>query len=73
LEVQEVNWKNRGSISGEAVQEGGQRHGGDLENAAGGRETFRKLNAPELLLEAAAGATYVNGKRVKNDNQRVPA
>jgi putative transposase len=28
-------------------------------------QTFRRLDAPELLAEIAEGATYVNGVRVK--------
>jgi putative transposase len=35
--------------------------------------TFRNLNAPELLPAVAKGATYVNGKPVKSEEQPVPA
>ncbi len=34
---------------------------------------FRKLNAPEPLAEVAAGATYVGGKRVRQDWETVAA
>ena len=30
-------------------------------------QTFRRLDAPELLAEIAEGVTYVNGVRVKSD------
>jgi len=36
-------------------------------------KSFRTLTAPELLVEVAAGATYVNGKRTKSDEERVLA
>jgi putative transposase len=36
-------------------------------------QSFRKLNAPELLAEVAEGATYVNGIRVGKGRKRVPA
>jgi putative transposase len=35
--------------------------------------TFRNLNAPELLPAVAKGATYINGKPVKSEEQPVPA
>jgi len=34
---------------------------------------FRKLNAPELLIEVAAGAVYVNGVRNRRSKKQVPA
>jgi putative transposase len=34
---------------------------------------FRNLTAPDRLAEVADGATYVNGKRVKDTNTKVPA
>jgi putative transposase len=34
---------------------------------------FRKLNAPELLIEVAAGAVYVNGVRSRKSKKQVPA
>ena len=34
---------------------------------------FRKLNAPELLAEVAAGATYVNGGRQRAAQEKVAA
>jgi putative transposase len=36
-------------------------------------KSFRKLNAPELLAEAAEGVKYVNGIRVNKGKNRVPA
>jgi putative transposase len=36
-------------------------------------KSFRKLNAPELLAEVAAGAVYVNGMRIKKAKKKVPA
>jgi putative transposase len=37
-------------------------------------QSFRRLNAPELLADVADGADYVNGKKVKQaDQRRVPA
>jgi len=36
-------------------------------------QSFRKLDAPELLPEVADGATYVNGLRVKTKKERVRA
>jgi transposase-like protein len=36
-------------------------------------QSFRKLDAPELLAEVADGATYVNGIRAKTKKGRVPA
>ena len=38
-------------------------------------QSFRKLDAPELLAEVAAGATYVDGVRVKENavKGKVPA
>jgi putative transposase len=36
-------------------------------------KTFRKLNAPHLLVAVSAGATYVDGKPVKSHSDRVAA
>lgn len=36
-------------------------------------KSFRKLNAPDLLVEVADGATYVNGLKVKPKTGKVPA
>ena len=36
-------------------------------------KSFRKLNAPELLAEVAAGAAYLNGVRITKGRKRVPA
>src|SRR5215470_610093 len=36
-------------------------------------KSFRRLNAPELLAEVAAGAAYVNGVRITKGRKRVPA
>lgn len=36
-------------------------------------KTFRRLDAPELLAEVAEGATYVNGVRVKKENEKAAA
>jgi len=36
-------------------------------------QSFRRLNAPELLAEVAEGATYVNGVRAKQGNDKAAA
>jgi len=36
-------------------------------------QSFRRLNAPELLAEVAEGATYVNGVRAKRGNDKAAA
>src|SRR5262249_9662772 len=36
-------------------------------------QSFRKLNAPELLAEVAEGAVYNNGVRINKAKNRVPA
>jgi transposase-like protein len=36
-------------------------------------QSFRKLNAPELLADVAAGAVYINGIRRKEARKQVPA
>lgn len=36
-------------------------------------QSFRRLNAPELLSEVAEGAVYVNGERVKKTQEKVAA
>jgi len=38
-----------------------------------GQESFRRLNAPELLADVANGITYVNGVRVKEQARRSAA
>ncbi len=48
---------------GEAVQEGGERDGGHLEELLVAEQSFRRLNAPELLPEVAEGVVYVDGMR----------
>ena len=58
---------------GQALQEGRERHGRDLENADGRREELPKIDAPELLAEVADGANYVNGVRSERHRARVPA
>jgi len=64
-------WFSRAAVrrrtgSSQAVQEGGERDGRDLEDAAECRETFRRLDAPELLADVASGVIYINGVRVVN-------
>ena len=44
---------------------GRERDGRHLEDAAVAEQTFRRLDAPELLAEVAEGVTYINGVRVK--------
>ena len=51
---------------GQAVQEGGERDGRDLEDAADRGKTFRRLDAPELLADLASGVVYINRVRVVN-------
>ena len=59
---------------GQALQEGEQRPGGDLEDAAGGRETWtRRLKAPELMREVYQGAQYVNGVLVNEESKEKAA
>lgn len=53
--------------SGQAVQEGNQRHGGDLEAAVGAEKSFRRLSAPELLREVHLGVVFVDGVRKSKD------
>jgi len=52
----------------EAFQEGGQCHGADLESADGRRDSFRRLNAPKLLLDVYEGHRFANGRPVTHAN-----
>ena len=36
-------------------------------------QSFRRLDAPELLPEVAVGVEYVNGERAKRDNEKAAA
>src|SRR5437899_4760910 len=56
---------------GQALQEGGERNRGDLEDAVlVAEKTFRRLDAPELLADVASGVVYVNGVRAVNQRER---
>ncbi len=67
-----LSWEDSGVIrgkvrtdgGGEALQEGGERDGG---------QRFRRLDAPECLPEVGEGVVFVDGVREKRGNAKVAA